>query len=379
MSTLDVVQNGAIEADGDLVQGVTPAPTLYTGDMLQGIPVISQLNVSDLEPGKQHRFYFQGVQMGTGQHWYVPIVVAKGARDGTRMALITGIHGDEVSPINAVQQIMAKLDPTTMAGTVIAAYGLSRPAIESTQSHWFSAQNGGLRIDFNRVWPGDEMGSDAPTRHAGLLWNRLLQHNIDAAIDYHTVSTGNEFTLFIYADLCQPEIRQMAELFPVEQIKHDPGLKGTLETALVAAGMPALTVEIGSPRIFDRHKIAMTVEGSLNVFKHYKMIDGTIGRTARDVGTFLGDEFETLRSLTGGFLELLVDVREKVIPGQKVAIQRNAFGDIVAEYRAGVSGEVATIARDALSEPGSRVMQILYDSANPKGNSPAQDGSEDDY
>ena len=59
-------------------------------------------------------------------------------------------------------------------------------------------------------------------------------------------------------------------------------------------------------------------------------------------------------------LHVLVDVGETVKPGQKVAIQRNAFGDLVAEYEAKVAGEVATIARDALSEPGSRVIQILF-------------------
>jgi hypothetical protein len=55
-----------------------------------------------------------------------------------------------------------------------------------------------------------------------------------------------------------------------------------------------------------------------------------------------------------------VDLQSPVSPGQLVACQRNAFGDVVAEYRASVSGQVATIARDALSEPGSRIMQILY-------------------
>ncbi len=363
MSMLNIATTSEVEADVNALTMLTSSATVYTGDVLQGIPVISQLNVSDLEPGKQHRFFFQGVQMGTGQHWYVPIVVAKGVREGTRLALITGVHGDEVSPINAVQQIMAMLNPTEMAGTAIAAYGLARPAIEYTQSHWLSAQSGGLWFDFNRVWPGDEMGSDAPTRHAGLLWNRLLKNNVDVAIDYHTVSTGSDFTMFIYADLRQPEIRQLAELFPVEQIKNDAGLQGTLETSLVEAGIPAFTVEIGSPRIFDLQKIAITIEGSLNVLRYYRMIDGAIGRTARDAGTFFGDEFETIRSVAGGFLEMLVDVKARVIPGQKVAIQRNAFGDIVAEYRASVTGEVATISRDALSEPGSRVMQILYDSA----------------
>jgi predicted deacylase len=174
------------------------------------------------------------------------------------------------------------------------------------------------------------------------------------------MSTGSDFTLFIYADLSKPQIRQMAELFPVEQIKDDAGERGSLETAFVEAGIPALTVEIGSPRIFDAQKITLVVEGTLNVLKHYQIIQGSLGRTAQDVGTFFGNAFETIRSTSGGFLEFLVDVKANVNPGQTVALQRNAFGDVVAEYKASVTGKVAIIARDALSEPGSRIMKILY-------------------
>ena len=336
------------------------AATVYTGDQIQGVPVISQLNVNDLEPSQKHRFLFQAVQMGTGQHWYVPVVVAKGAKAGKRIALTAGVHGDELSPIHAVQQIMASLDPAQMSGTVLATYDLSRPAKEYTQSNWPIAQGGGLLINLNRVWPGDELGQNAPTRHAGILWNRLFQPNVDIALDYHTASTGSEFTMFIFADLRQPEIRQMAELFPVDQIKNDPGEPGTLEMAFAEAGIPVMTIEIGGPRSFDAPKIAMTFEGSLNVLKHYKVIEGEIGRTSKEAGTFFGDAFETIRSTSGGFLELLVELKDKVTPGQAVAIQRNSFGDIVAEYQASVAGEVAVVARDALSEPGSRVMQILY-------------------
>ncbi len=125
--------------------------TVYTGDTIQGTSVISHLDINDLEPGKQHRFFFQGVQMGTGQHWYVPIVVAKGDRPGKRIALITGIHGDELSSIDAVQRIMANLDPAQMSGTAIAVYGISRPAMEYTHAQWAIAQGGGLLIDMNRV------------------------------------------------------------------------------------------------------------------------------------------------------------------------------------------------------------------------------------
>jgi len=337
-----------------------PHQTTYTGDTLQGIPVISQLNPADLSPGQKHRFFFQGVAMGTGQHWYVPVLVAKGTQAGRCIALVAGVHGDELSSMDAVRRTLEELDATKMTGTVIAVLGLSRAAVELTQAHWPMAYGGGSTVDINRVWPGDENGENPPSRHAGLLWNRLFQPNVDVAIDFHTVSTGSDFTLFIYADLSKPDIRQMAALFPVEQLKDDPGEDGTLETTLVEAGIPALTVEIGSPRIFDTEKIALAVEGTLNVLKHHQILAGPLGRIGKDVGTFCGNQFETIRATTGGFLEMLVDVREKVTPGQLVARQRNAFGDVVAEYRATVAGQVATIARDALSEPGSRVMQILF-------------------
>ncbi|MFZ4535767.1 M14 family metallopeptidase [Propionivibrio sp.] len=336
------------------------AATVYTGDTIQGKRVISQLDVNDLEPGKKHSFYFQGVQMGTGQHWYLPVVVAKGAKTGKRILLISGVHGDEVSPVDAVQRTMAQLDPAQMSGTVTAVYDVSRPAKEGVTRMWPIAQWGGQLIDLNRVWPGNEAGGNAPTRHAGLVFNRLFKPNADVALDFHTAATGGGFTAFIFAKLSKPEIKAMAELYPIEQIKNDPGYAGTLETSFVMAGIPSLTIEIGGPRYFDKRIIPMFVEGTMNVFKYHKVISGDIGRTSKDAGTFFGDAFHTVRATHGGFLELLVDLGAKVAPGQTLAIQRNSFGEVVREYKAEVGGEVSTVQRDAMIEPGTRVMQILY-------------------
>lgn len=342
------------------------AATVYTGDVIQGKRVISQLDVADLEPGKKHSFYFQGVQMATGQHWYVPLVVAKGAKPGKRVLLISGVHGDEISPVDAVQRTMAALDPAQMSGTVTAVYDISRPAKEAVTRMWPIAQWGSQLIDLNRVWPGNEDGGTAPTRHAGLVFNRLFKGNADYALDYHTAATAGDFTAFIFAKMGKPEIRAMAELFPIEQIKNDPGFAGTLETSLVKAGIPALTIEIGGPRSFDRRKIDMFVEGGLNVLKHHKVIGGPMGRTAKDAGVFYGDAFHTVRATHGGYLELKVDLRSKVAAGQVVAVQRNSFGEVVKEYKTDVAGEISTLQRDALIEPGTRVVQVLYDSPEAK-------------
>lgn len=68
--------------------------TVYTGDVINGKKVVSSLNTDDLEPGRKHLLYFQGVQMSTGQYWYVSVIVAKGIRPGKRFTLTSGVHGD---------------------------------------------------------------------------------------------------------------------------------------------------------------------------------------------------------------------------------------------------------------------------------------------
>jgi uncharacterized protein len=366
MKRLTTILAASIAATLLFLPAVASAQTVYTGDIIQGKQVISQLDVADLESGRKHSFFFKGVQMNTGQHWYVPVVVAKGAEPGTKILLISGVHGDELSPLDAVQRTMAAVDPAQMKGTVIAVYDVSRPAMEGTTRMWPAAQWGGQLIDLNRVWPGNEEGGNAPTRHAGLVFNRLFKPNADYALDYHTAATGGDFTAFIFAKLDQPEIRAMAELFPIEQIKHDPGYGGTLETALVEAGIPALTIEIGGARSFDRRMIPMFVEGGLNVLKLRGVIDGPMGRTAKDANTFFGNAFHTVRATHGGFLELLVELGDDVTAGQRVALQRNSFGEVVQEYHTEVAGQISTLQRDAMIEPGTRVVQVLYDSPEPE-------------
>ena len=58
--------------------GSAPSGTVYTGDVIQGKKVVSSLDVNDLEPGKKHLLYFQGVEAPTGQYWYVSVTVPRG-------------------------------------------------------------------------------------------------------------------------------------------------------------------------------------------------------------------------------------------------------------------------------------------------------------
>src|SRR5215469_11339496 len=190
-----------------------PQRTVYTGDVIRGKKVISALDVKDLERGQKHAFYFEGVQMPTGQYWYVSVMVAVGTKPGKRILLTGGVHGDEISPVHTIQTVMSQLDPAQMSGTVLAVPDISRPALELMARRWPNSGRGIDLIDINREWPGNENGVSAPSRHAGLLFNRLLRPNADYALDFHTGTTGMDVTAFNLARMELPNVRAMAELF----------------------------------------------------------------------------------------------------------------------------------------------------------------------
>ena len=342
----------------------SPAPggATLTGDTIDGKPVITALEVNALAPGS-HRFYFRGVEGVTGQSWHVSVAVLKGARPGKRALLTGGVHGDEMNSIRTIQLVMGQLDPAEMSGSVMAVYDVSRPALEGMARRWPNSGRGVDLIDMNRQWPGDVNGFSAPSRHAGLLFEGLFRPNADFGIDFHTVSSGMDGTAFHIADMSNPEIAEMAMLYPIDQIFDDTGgYGGILMNELTAAGIPAFTPELGKPRVLDQEMIARFVEGTMNVLKHHGIVAGPIGRTASDAGVFVANSNFPVVATHGGFVELLVAPGEAVEAGQVVAVQYDTFGDLVAEYPTAVAGEVMVRRTDATCEPGTIIMAILFQS-----------------
>ena len=64
---------------------------------------------------------------------------------------------------------------------------------------------------------------------------------------------------------------------------------------------------------------------------------------------------------------MLVKLEDDVTVGQKLAIQRNAFGEVLAEYTSPVGGRIGGMRSDATSEPGNVLVFIMADGATVSG------------
>jgi predicted deacylase len=172
-----------------------------------------------------------------------------------------------------------------------------------------------------------------------------------------------------------PAVKTMMMLFPVPAIWDNPVYPGVLHNAYIDAGIPSFTPEVGVARKLDLEMIPIFVEGTMNVFKHYGMVPGKIGRTAVDANVFIAKNAVPVLTSHGGFIELLVKLNDKVTTGQKVAIQRNAFGEVVAEYTSPVNGLIGGLRSDTTSEPGNVLFFILSSGAAGSSGAPLSDAA----
>lgn len=334
------------------------AATEYTGDRIDGVPVITRLDVADLAPGKMHRFYLQGADSSIGQHWYVPVLVAKGAKPGKVLGLQTGVHGDEINGTQVVHRLFDRLDPTALNGSVIAVVAANSTGILANSRYYQLQGDSGGGVDFNRIWPGKAKGN-AAEQHVWRLFNGVWKGNSDIVVDLHTQSTGTTYPLYIYADYRVAGVKELAELVPADMIKVDTGEPAAAEQAFNDVGMISITLEVGGPKVYQPELIARSLTGIDNMLKHYGLLAGKPGRTAKEQKTFIGNQTLSVKALQGGFAEILVTLGQDVKAGQELAVQRNGFGDIVARYTAPEDGRVASVATDPVREPGSLLVRLI--------------------
>jgi predicted deacylase len=274
--------------------------------------------------------------------------------------LITaGIHGDELNGIDVIHRL-ASIEPATLAGTLVMVPGLNTPGLLQSTREWtpdFSRASPNL----NRVMPGKDGGRGIDD-YAGRLWFRLLRPNADQAIDLHTQSRGTAYPMYVFAST--PRTKAMAELVAPDIIKLDPGEKGTVENELTNDGVPAITLELGRPEMFDTQMVGRAVAGIVNLMREMTMLDGPV--VPKSAITFTGNKQDVVRAPRSGWAVLVAPLNSDVRKGDEVAILSDAFGRVTARITAPVSGRVSTIFTDPRRAQGDMIVRIITNSDDPK-------------
>lgn len=308
----------------------------------------NHLILEELPAGKS-RVFIELVGDGLASGVRVPVLVAKGMQPGPVFGLTACVHGNELNGIPVIHSIVEHIDPAELCGTVVGVVAVNVPGLLSEQRKFIDG------TDLNRIFPGRDDGNAADV-YAYRVLDRILKP-FDYMIDLHTASFGRLNSLYVRADMTDEITAKMAFLQHPQIIVHNPPSDRTLRGAMMARGVPAITIEIGDPHLWQESYTRRAIGGVWRVMAHLGLVEPEEEKEEAEE-PILCRSSRWMFTDRGGLLEVFPAVTDRVEEGQRVARVRNAFGDIIREYAAPRSGIVVGRSVNPVGMTGARILHL---------------------
>ena len=311
-------------------------------------PTILSLEDIDQPPGSIRRYWLRIISDGLGEPVRIPILSARGRGEGPTLGVTAAVHGDELNGIRVIQRLFADLDVENLKGSVIGVLVVNVPAFLRQNRVYTDG------FDLNHVMPGREDGR-ASEVYAYRLVDRVIRH-FDYLLDLHTASRGRINSYYVRADMSHEVTRQLAILQNPQLIVHNPPSDGTLRGAADALDIPAVTLEVGNPGVYQRSLIRSGTDGVHNALSYLKMTQDNI--VPPKTAPVLCKRSYWIYTHTGGLLTLEVDLLQELKAGDLIATQRDVFGTLKEQYLAPEDGVVIGKSTMPVNRSGGRILHL---------------------
>ncbi|MGF1494040.1 MAG: succinylglutamate desuccinylase/aspartoacylase family protein [Microcoleaceae cyanobacterium] len=277
----------------------------------------------------------------------LPLIVVNGALPGPRLWLSAAIHGDELNGVAIIHQVLQKIQPRHLRGTVIA--------VPIVNVFGFIEQSRYLpdRRDLNRSFPGSSRGSLA-AQIARLFMKEVVSRSTHG-IDLHTASDHRVNYPQIRANLEDSQTCNCAKAFGAPVIIHSQTRDGSLRQAATKQGIPVLLYEAGESLRFNHYAIRVGVAGILRVMASLEMYQPQ-AKSSRLPKEFRKTKW--VRASRSGVLQLQVKLGEWVKSRQILGSITDAFGETSFKLRAPCHGLVVSIQQNPLVNRGDAVVHL---------------------
>lgn len=278
-------------------------------------------------------------------------VVVHGVRPGPRLWVCGAIHGDELVGIVAIRELLQRIAPENLAGTLVAIPAVNVFGVLQ-QSRYLPD-----RRDLNRSFPGSAKGSLA-ARLARTFMKEIVGR-CTHGIDLHTAATDRDNLPQVRANLEDKETLRLARAFGAPIVIHANERDGSLRQAATQRGMPTLLYEAGPPLRHDEVAVRTGVEGVQRVMAALGMIDHE--SAARP--SLESYRTSWVRAPRSGYLILETDLGKRVAKGARIGILHERLHEQFYEethvaIRADDAGLVIGLTRNPLVNVGDAAVHI---------------------
>jgi predicted deacylase len=216
------------------------------------------------------------VPAGSDAGYDIPVALIHGARPGPVLAVVAGAHGSEYASIMAVEDLIARVNPADVSGTLVLVPIVNVASFEKITPHVNPLDNKSM----NRFYPGSPNGTQ--TDRASYAMTKAVVEKCDHLIDLHGGDLDENLRPYSYWTVTgnqrQDEVsRGMVLAFGLDHIiisrdrPKDPNASRFLENTASTRGKPSFTAEAGRSGPVDANEVKMLADGVMRVMGHLKM------------------------------------------------------------------------------------------------------------
>ncbi len=283
------------------------------------------------------------------------IFTVEGTGPGPTLALMGGVHGDEMEGPVALARLLAGIDREPLAGRLIVVPVANPDAVAAGMR--CSPVDG---CNLARCFPGKPDGR--PTERLAALLASAVIARADALLDLHSGGAALAAAFFSgYGDTgpMAARARQMAEAFGAPAVwRHGAPAGGRTLSEAHARGIPSIYVETTGGIFPDETVIEAYRAGTLRVMQQLGMIPhappAPTQPPLRLAGS--GDIDKAIAAPKSGFLQTGVAPLDRLRKGQVVATVLGLDGRPLARIAAPTEGIAVFVRRARWVEDGDTVL-----------------------
>ncbi|MDV5169297.1 succinylglutamate desuccinylase/aspartoacylase family protein [Photobacterium rosenbergii] len=301
-------------------------------------------------PGERMSVDLEVARLYTHSNLSVTLEIVNGRLSGPVLLVDAAIHGDELNGVEIVRQLLTKIDPQRLRGTLVA--------VPVVNVFGFIHKSRYLpdRRDLNRSFPGSARGSIAG-RIAYQFFNSVVM-KCTHVIDLHTAAIHRTNLPQIRANLSHQASSEMAEAFGTPVIIDAALRDGSLRAEAEKTNIPIITYEAGEALRFEPFAINAGLRGIQRVMRYLGMLPQ--GKILKGKPPVVARATRWIRADFDGILRSHVTLGQRVDKNQILAIISDPLGSDEVAIKAVQGGIIIGQQTLPLVNEGDAIYHIAY-------------------
>lgn len=301
-------------------------------------------------PGETKTIELNIATLHTMTELKMPIVVSRSVYDGPTVLLSAGLHGDELTGIEIIRQIIRRGISYPACGTIICM-----PLINVfgfvNQSRDFPDGR-----DLNRIFPGSASGSLA-SRFAYRIMQDIIPV-VDYVIDFHAGGRGRFNVPQIRIEPDNLELGALVEAFSTQFLLYSKNIDGSFREACDKLGKKYILFEGGKALDINEAVIEEGVQGTMRFLDNLNMLQTNFSSKLPEKPMIYIENSTWVRAQYSGLLHNFIEAGTYVETGAVLGKISDPYGLIEEEILAPNNGYIICTNQAAIVFQGDAVYHI---------------------